>query len=86
MQVLLVIVCIHTYTHTHTHSLSGYESESALVSQSSLEQADTQMLVKLNSSLARFILMLDIWLAQVGVCMYVPFCRVHSLLSCMYQN
>ena len=50
----------------HPPSLSGYESESPLVSQSSIETADTQMVISLNSSIARFILMLDIWISQVG--------------------
>ena len=46
-------------------SMSGNESESALVSQSSLEETETQTIVSLNSSLTRSILMLDIWLSQV---------------------
>ena len=45
--------------------MSGYDSEIALVSQSSLEQGETHVVVSLNSSLTRFILILDIWLTQV---------------------
>jgi hypothetical protein len=45
--------------------MSGYDSETALVSQSSLEQGETHVVISLNSSLTRFILILDIWLTQV---------------------
>ena len=45
--------------------MSGYDSETALVSQSSLEQGETHVIVSVNSSLTRFILILDIWLTQV---------------------
>ena len=50
-------------------SLSGYESESALVTPSEgNNSADTQALIILNSSLTRFIIMLDVWLSQVCAC------------------
>ena len=53
----------------HNYSMSGYDSETALVSQSSLEQGETHVIISLNSSLTRFILILDIWLTQVhGKC------------------
>ena len=45
--------------------MSGYDSETALVSQSSLEQGETHVIVSVNSSLTRFILILDIWFTQV---------------------
>ena len=45
--------------------MSGYESESPLISQASIEQGDAQEVVSLNSSIARFILMLDVWYSQV---------------------
>ena len=48
--------------------MSGYDSETALVSQSSLEQGETHVVVSVNSSLTRFILILDIWLTQVEYC------------------
>ncbi len=47
-------------------SLSGYESESALLSKSSIEMADLHVVLSLNSSISRFIVMLDVWLSQVG--------------------
>jgi len=47
-------------------SLSGYESESALLTQPSIDAGgDTEALMTVNSSLTRFIIMLDIWLCQV---------------------
>ena len=48
-----------------TGSMSGYESESALVSQVSFQTSDTQAVLQLNFALPRYILMLDIWLSQV---------------------
>ena len=54
-----------------TGSLSGYESESALVSQMSFQTTDTQAVLQLNFALPRYILMLDIWLSQVCVCLSV---------------
>ena len=49
-----------------TTSMSGNESEPALLSESGLEEMDTQTIASLNSSLTRSILMLDIWLSQVS--------------------
>ena len=60
---LYVYFCLIIYNY----SMSGYDSETALVSQSSLEQGETHVIISLNSSLTRFILILDIWLTQVHV-------------------
>uniref|UniRef100_A0A1X7UW71 Uncharacterized protein n=1 Tax=Amphimedon queenslandica TaxID=400682 RepID=A0A1X7UW71_AMPQE len=49
-----------------TGSISGYESESGLVSQTSMEGTDTlQVIVQMNNTLPRYILMLDIWCSQM---------------------
>jgi hypothetical protein len=50
-----------------TGSLSGYESESGLVSQMSTNPS-TQTIIQLNFSLPRYILMLDIWYSQLNLC------------------
>ena len=64
----------HTRTHTHTHThMSSSEVEPQLLSQSSMEQMDTQVMMNLESSLTRYILMLDIWLSQVGICIFSKF-------------
>ena len=47
-------------------SMSGSESEPALLSESGVEESDAQAIASLNSSLTRSILMLDIWLSQVN--------------------
>ena len=62
--------------------MSGYDSETALVSQSSLEQGETHVVISLNSSLTRFILMLDIWLTQVRLIMHIrTFCILNIWLT-----
>lgn len=43
-------------------SISGYDSESGLVSQTSM---DVHAIIQQNSALPRYILMLDIWFSQV---------------------
>ena len=59
-----------------TGSMSGYESESALVSQVSFQTSDTQAVLQLNFALPRYILMLDIWLSQVDYTHHT----VHSMI------
>ena len=63
--------------YMYSYHFSGYDSESALVSQSSLDMGG---LITFNSSLTRFILMLDIWLCQVRMHTYtlhvINFCHL----------
>lgn len=56
---------VNNYLRESTGSISGYESESGLVSQTSVDGSDTQTIIQLNFALPRYILMLDIWFTQV---------------------
>lgn len=65
-----ISTCMFLYLHTYlcpyvATSVSGNESEPALLSESGLEEGDAQAIASFNSSLTRSILMLDIWLSQV---------------------
>lgn len=62
---------------------SGSETEAHLVSQSSMEQMDTQVIVTLKSSLTRYILMLDIWLSQLT---QLPKESIPTLELSVFQN
>ena len=71
------------------HSMSGNESEPALLSQSSLDESDAQAIASLNSSLTRSILMLDIWLSQMSLEAIKPamldYCTLKRLMVRMLQ-
>ena len=59
-----------SYTRESTGSFSGYESESPLVSQFSVDTSNpsnTQAILNLNFALPKYIVMLDIWNSQVHV-------------------
>ena len=65
--VVLIYFITACFSRDSTGSLSGYESESPLVSQSSFDVSMAAgVLVQLAFALPRYILMLDVWLSQVA--------------------
>ena len=60
-------ICMYILYRESSGSMSGNESESPLVTQSSVDLSNTFELLNLNFPLPRYIIMLDIWYSQVCV-------------------